>query len=340
MKFIKPCLILGSGFHSWVLGHPNTALSSWHTLINETAQILKVSQPSQTLPPVFRWERLLQSAIDQGYQTPSDSGRWINANELQASKVEEHAKQAVKKVLDRHQFNYPFQSTKVGLILNGVFGEVVSLNFDHCLINPKNYLHNPGLINHKISELPEREVKRLYCFVKPYDHPLTRLWFPNGSVDDESTIRMGLYDYGSQPNALKAAFKLVKSYEQENKKCNGVIAWEKYLECFEEISLKHRESGIATDYRISHWVAHFLYRPIYLAGVGLSKDESGLWWLLAQRARNHSRLPREHRPKTVILVHADKYDRNFWANRPFGVETLVCENWESGWEELLDKASG
>jgi hypothetical protein len=336
---MKPCLIVGSGFHSWVLGHHNTALSSWNTLIDETAQVLQVSRPSQTLPPVLRWERLLESAIDNGYKKASDSGHWILAKAGQANAVEADAKLAVKEVLRRHHQNYPFQSTKSQFILDEIFGTVISLNFDNCWTDPRNFTYDPGLFGNKKTELTEVEEKRLYCFVKSNNHPLTRVWFPNGSVNDPSTIRMGLYDYGSQPNALKTAFNLVKSYEKDTLKSDEVIDWKKYEENFEEASLNHSEPGKETDYRINHWVAHFLYRPIYLAGVGLSTDESGLWWLLAQRARNHSRLPYGERPKTVILVHADTYSREFWANRPFGVEPLVCDNWEFGWEELLAKAS-
>jgi len=335
---MKPCLIVGSGFHSWVLGNPQTALSNWDTLIDEVAQVLQVSRPSQTLTPVLRWERLLELSDDNGYRQASATGNWIPAKTIQPHEIEADAKLAVKAVLDRHHQNYPFQSTKAQFILDEIFGTVISLNFDNCWTNPRNFTYGSVFDIDKKMGLTEVEYKRLYCFVKSNAHPMTKVWFPNGSVNDSSTIRMGLYDYGSQPDALKTAFKFVKSYERENLKSEDINGWSDYEKHFEEVSLNYSEPGKETDYRINHWVAHFLYRPIYLSGVGLSTHESGLWWLLSQRARNHSKLPYAQRPKTVILVHADTYDSKFWANRPFGVETLVCDNWEFGWEELLDSA--
>jgi hypothetical protein len=335
---MKPCLIIGSGFHSWVLGNHKTALSSWDTLIDEASKVLQVSRPSQTLPPVLRWERLLEISADNGYRQASASGNWIPAKTIQSHDIEADAKLAVKVVLDRHHENYPFQSTKAQFILDEIFGTVISLNFDNCWTNPRNFTYGSMFDTVNTLDLTDVELKRLHCFVKSNAHPMTKVWFPNGSVNDASTIRMGLYDYGSQPYALKTAFNLVKSYERENLKIDDINGWRDYEKRFEEFSLNHSELGKETDSRINHWVAHFLYRPIYLAGVGLSTHESGLWWLLSQRARNHSRLPYGERPKTIILVHADSYDRKFWANRPFGVETLVCDNWEFGWEELLDLA--
>jgi hypothetical protein len=335
---MKPCLIIGSGFHSWVLGNPNTALSSWDTLIDETANVLQVSRPSKTLTPVLRWERLLQFAIDNGYRQASESGNWIPARTNQPHDIEADAKLAVKFVLDRHHQNYPFRSTKAQAILDEIFAAVISLNFDNCWSAPKDLTYNQAFRTDTDAELSQVERKRLYCFASAKNRPMTKVWYPNGSVNDASTIRMGLYDYGSQPAALKTAFSLVKSFERENLNRDDPNGWSDYEKRFEEESPNHGESGKETDYRINHWVAHFLYRPIYLAGVGLSTHESGLWWLLSQRARNHSRLPYVQRPKTMILVHSDVYDKQFWANRPFGVETLVCDNWEFGWENLMDSA--
>ena len=336
---MKPCLIIGSGFHSWVLGNPSTSLSNWNNLIDETAQLLKVSRPSQTLPPVLRWEKILESAAEHGYQQPSPNGHWIPAKTLEPHDIEPDAKVAVKAVLQQHHFNYPYQSTKSQLLLDDTFGNVISLNFDNCWSNPRDYTYGATFDNDQKSGLSQIEFSRLFSFVKANAFPQTKVWFPNGSLNDPSPIRMGLYDYGAQPHALRTAFNLVKSYERENWNRDDQDGWYKYESLFESVSLNHSTPDTSTDYRVNHWVSHFLYRPIYFAGVGLSSSETGLWWLLSQRARNHAKLPAGSRPKTVILVHSDLYDRQFWANRPFGVEALVCDNWDYGWEALFDMAS-
>ncbi len=51
---LKPCLILGSGFHRWVLGHPDNPLCRWNSLIDCVSEKLKLPRPPMTLPPVMR----------------------------------------------------------------------------------------------------------------------------------------------------------------------------------------------------------------------------------------------------------------------------------------------
>ena len=76
-----------------------------------------------------------------------------------------------------------------------------------------------------------------------------------------------------------------------------------------------------------------LYRPVFFAGVGLGKDELGLWWLMCQRARNLARIPKKDRPRVAILVRHDNPDLEFWQTEPFGIEPLLCSDWNEGWEK-------
>lgn len=334
---MKPCLVIGSGFHSWVLGRPSTPLSSWDALIEEVATEMKVSLPSVTLSPVLRWEKLLELAATDGYQHPIDGTKWVTAGTHAVNEIEPHAKVALKHVIERHEKKYPYQSVKARFPMSDIFATVISLNFDNCWSGPTGYAFSPSSDAFKSGTLNKNEAGRLKNYMFEMNNPEKIIWFPNGSVLSPSTIRMGLYDYGSQAHALKIAFNRIKAYEKAVERKLGTDDW---LRVGPVIEAELAKSPDAQDQRVANWVAHFLYRPIYLAGVGLSSDETGLWWLLAQRARNLARVPLENRPATVILADANTTSRSLWANRPCGVEALYCENWDHGWELLRDKAKG
>lgn len=88
------------------------------------------------------------------------------------------------------------------------------------------------------------------------------------------------------------------------------------------------------------WVAEVLYRPLYFAGLGLSESESGLWWLLVQRARLLAKLDRNRRPRAFILLNRqqDKDRHAFWRSEPCGIEPLWCDDWDAGWRDLEEHA--
>ena len=235
------------------------------------------------------------------------------------------------------QIKYPYQSVKARFLLSDIFATVISLNFDNCWSGPTGYAFSPSSDAFKPGTLNKNEAGRLKNYMFEVNTPEKIIWFPNGSVQSPSTIRMGLYDYGSQAHALKIAFNGIKAHEKAVEKKLGTDDWRQVGPIIEaELAKIPAEQ----DRRIANWVAHFLYRPIYMAGVGLSHSETGLWWLLAQRARNLARVPLQNRPATVILADANTTSRSVWANRPCGVEALYCENWDHGWELLRDKAKG
>ena len=90
------------------------------------------------------------------------------------------------------------------------------------------------------------------------------------------------------------------------------------------------------------WVAEFLYRPLVFAGVGLTDQESGLWWLLAQRARNLARVRIPASGSVRILMRranggrGDSDREAFWATRPFGIEPVYCDDWDEGWDRIME----
>jgi hypothetical protein len=334
---MKPCLVIGSGFHSWVLGKPSTPLSSWDALIEEVSTVMKVSLPSVALSPVLRWERLLELAASDGYQHPADGTHWVAAGTHAVSVIELHAKLALKHVIEQHARKYPHQSVKARFPMSETFATVISLNFDNCWSGPTGYAFSPSSDAFRKGSLNKNEAGRLKNYMFEMKKPEKIFWFPNGSIQNASTIRMGLYDYGSQAHALKVAFNGIKAHEKEVEERLGTDDW---IKVGPAIEAELAKIPAEQDPRIANWVAHFLYRPIYMAGVGLSQAETGMWWLLAQRARNLARVPLQNRPATVILADSNTTLRPLWANRPCGVEALYCENWDHGWELLHDKAKG
>lgn len=172
-------------------------------------------------------------------------------------------------------------------------------------------------------------------YIQSAHSPETRIWFPNGSICEPKTIRMGLYDYGAQAHALKIAFDRLKAFERNLEARLCTDDWDKRGPALEEELSKDLPNQ---DPAFANWVAQFLYRPIYFAGVGLSESETGLWWLLTQRARNLARIPASERPETVMLLHSQNERRSMWANRPCGIEALYCDEWDHGWEMLLERA--
>jgi hypothetical protein len=149
---------------------------------------------------------------------------------------------------------------------------------------------------------------------------------------------MGLHDYGAAANAIQVAFSHLKKWEREicvssrleNQLAACTPALRNAIEGVNNLSAFMGEPPLPLT-----WVADFLYRPLVFAGVGMSDQESGLWWLLAQRARD---LARTGAPSNAFIL-VDTNDRPaFWRNKPFGLEPIVCSNWDDGWEQVLFKA--
>jgi len=331
---MKPCLVIGSGFHSHVLGQRVTPLSSWDALLESVAFELNVCIPPTSLSPVLRWERILETAASDGFQHPLDPMKWFHKMSLPIHEVEQFAKKAVKKVIDDYGVNYPYRSAKAQYPFDSAFATVISLNFDHCWLGSTDFVFDNTRQDKGLDGLTDVELGRLRNCIKSVHSPDKSVWFPNGSICEPKTIRMGLYDYGAQVQALKFAFDQVKAFEKKLENRLGTDSWNKLGPALEEELSKDPASQ---DQAFANWVVQFLYRPIYFAGVGLSEVETGLWWLLTQRARNLARVPASVRPETVLLLHSQDERRSLWANRPCGIEALYCDEWGHGWELLLNQ---
>jgi hypothetical protein len=330
MTHLKPCLVIGSGFHRWVLGKSSTPLTDWHTLIDETASKMRVAVPSRLMPPLLRWEKLIQLATKEGYLYGSGQ-TWVEENQNQPFKVESDAKKVVCAILDEKMGEYPSRSVRSKFPLNETWGSVISLNFDHCWMGALGFGFSEPDKPDNYKAMSHSEFSRLHLRMFPLNKPDSRIWFPNGVTKKPVTIRMGLHDYGAKPQSIKQVFRKLKAFERTTYKKSGGNDWFKYREEL-EAAMNSDALPVAT------WVSDFLYRPLYFAGVGLSEAETGLWWLLVQRSRNFSRLDIKSVPPTVALVDAKAENRAFWESRPCDVEPIFCDNWDIGWDVIVGRA--
>lgn len=353
---LKPALILGSGFHRHVFGAENNLnhyhsiyqpLWDWHALIDATAERMQVACSSRAQEPVMRWETLIIRAQKDGFRDLK--GEWIPPSEHAAHEVEDKAKVFVADILKELSTNYP-ESRRSQIPLSRDWGCVISLNFDHAWLGglkPSNMeVTVPGGVSNA-NKVSDTERYRTEASVPPEvigqsGNSNPRVWFPNGTILKPKSIRMGLHDYGGSTTSIKETFGQLKAWERQTPPAGTARTktnFEHVVGALRNASEKEQTIAPSLDKpdipdMPLTWVAEFMYRPLWFAGVGLSSQESGLWWLLAQRARNTARvqgLPEDH---TRILVH--KKDRSkFWASRPFGVKAVFCDNWDDGWDHIL-----
>lgn len=346
--FLKPALILGSGFHRHVFGerppqdHRN-CLYDWQALVSATADRIQVACPSKEQSPVLRWETLINRAVREGYR--NRKGAWQAPNNNAAYHVERDAKAVVANLITVSSEQYP-ESTRARIPLDERWGCVISLNFDHAWRSDINRKHlqasSRPLAGAGFCKINSREWRRLNTSVPPLDSGassrLPRLWFPNGSTLQPESIRMGLHDYGSAPAAIRHAFNSLKAWEHRpgapsTASQTGFARTAVALRVASERQNSLDEALSEPPMPLT-WVAEFLYRPLVFAGVGLSEQEFGLWWLLAQRARNVVRVQAPQNASARILVHRN--DRPaFWATRPFGLRAIPCSDWDEGWEQVM-----
>ena len=342
---LKPALIIGSGFHRHVLGDTNNAnirpLFDWHYLVEQVAFEMQVAIPDKVLSPIQRWETLITRASIEGYF--NSKSITIAGGLHQPCLIEKEARRRLNSILAYSSKKYPI-STRSNIPLDECWGAVISLNFDTAWLTEQNTLlasyPNSDIYTKQAVNWTGKEQRRLtfnHLIAGLKDGNYRRLWFPNGSCCHPETIRMGLHDYGSAPFAIKSAYTRLKIWERET----GITEKHPALQSnqiYSPLRLASEGKPNLDEFTDSNntiplsWVTEFLYRPIVFAGVGLSNEETGLWWLLSQRARN---LSRKGIPNNVHILLKDTDRTEFWRSRPFGIKPIFCSNWDAGWEEIL-----
>lgn len=341
---VKPALILGSGFHRHVLGDQadtercTSPLCSWDSLLAKLAGHAGIESTCEVMPQTLRWEVLLNRAICK-QREGNAHGQGTEHAPQQANEVEGTLRGYVKEIIQQEAREYP-ASARSSVPLDECWGSIISLNFDAAWMEAhgvKAYLTNSP---RKPKPSAVRK-QRLHCY-KPLPsgkgQRQRRVWFPNGSADWKNTICLGLHDYGSAPHSIRCAFNALKKWERETPDPNETPDSK-----FQPIvnAMQHRDQTTARCPNqtnelapLETWVADFLYRPLVFAGVGLSFKETGLWWLLVQRARNVARTSNPRKPAYVLVSGAEEVQRLQHAE-PLGIRPIRCDTWHSGWEKVL-----
>lgn len=343
-NFLRPCLVLGTGFHRWVLGESMQGdfkpLLDWNELLLEVAKELRVPLTRSERSLSLHWEQLLASARHEHGFDQKANGRPDGPS---VSALEKEAKKIAAEILAMHSKTYPAGSSRAKFPLKSVWGSVVSLNFDaHWQTStqfnwkplPKTagdlcrVVRNGGTIASELLRLNN------YVELQSNDSLTCRLWFPNGYVGKSASLRLGLREFGFQPVAIYQAFNALKAFE---KKEGGLDQCVKIVQTALE---DHGGSSPQPDHAPLPltWVTEMLYRPVCFAGAGMSDAEFGLWWLMVQRARNLAGVCPELRPPAVILVKNDDPRLPFWRTKPCGIKPLICPTWDEGWEQIADWA--
>lgn len=274
---IKPALLVEAGFYYCVSGnvesHEKLApLVSWNSLINAVGRKAGLALPLYQLPPVYRWEGFVHQADTEGFNGINDE--FYAAGTIGSDEMKLHLKQLAADVI-REAGSY--SPTKRAIFPSDeLWGSVISLNYDQAWINsPLAQLQGavPDLY-----ELPEEEKQRLTAFVL---YNGKRIWFPNGTNSDPASIRIGLSDYGSKAYSIARMLHMVSDFESEHLHApenelgarfrNSVLV--NALDNFEQNTLIEWNTTEAERVLPVSWVSKVLYRPLAIAGCGLSDSE-------------------------------------------------------------------
>jgi hypothetical protein len=331
---LKPVLIIGSGFHCHVFASGGASPSSkrsslyhWEALIDAVADNMQVARPDRSLKPVLRWEALLDIGAKDGYAT--SGGLWRSPGSLATYRIEIEARRHVASVLSKAAEDYP-GSRRARIPAQSKWASVISLNFDPAWYPRKPDLEHAKNIDGR-KDVLSPEIPRLFRSIAPVDG-VPRVWFPNGSIMECRTIRMGLRDYGTASAGILMAFRQLKKWER--RRFSGVDL--RSREGFEELArvLVQAEAQDAIgEGPPKSWVTDFIYRPLVFAGVGLSAQEAGLWWLLRQKARNVARVSGGTAAQVRVLTNESRPE--FSEAGPFGITPVRCSNWDEGWERII-----
>jgi hypothetical protein len=330
---LKPVLIIGSGFHRHVFASGGASPSSkrsslyhWEALIDAVADNMQVARPDRSLKPVLRWEALLDIGAKDGYAT--SGGLWRSPGSLATYRIEIDARRHVASVLSKAAEDYP-GSRRARIPAQSKWASVISLNFDAAWYPRKPDLKHAKNIDGR-KDVLSPEIPRLFTSIAPVDG-VPRVWFPNGSTMAPLTIRMGLRDYGTASAGIYMCFKQLKQWERQTF-AEGELRSREGFEKIAEILLRDEARSAPGEGPPRSWVTDFIYRPLVFAGVGLSEQEAGLWWLLRQKARNVARVSWAS-SQVQVLTNVNRTE--FGAANPFGITQCLCSNWDEGWERII-----
>jgi hypothetical protein len=333
-KIKQQMLVIGSGFHSQVLGAKAGLLASWTELLDEIAlevglkpSIYAVSQPTTA------WEQLL-----------SDFSKKKQQRHQKAHIAEERLKRVTRDIIIREEnkrarsykenaFNVLLKSR---LALGGI--HLLSLNFDQLIYRDiEDSLYIDRKFKHKsfygkLTDLRSDDLDLIYNreLIERKNNINSYIWHPHGSVKKYKSLRLGLRDYAIMPGSYVYAFNKFKAWERSLLKRNSMNKTNEPLSASDHKILLDRiqewDSGKIhkKELHADNWVTRFMLLPVRFIGVGLSVEEIGLRWLINQRQRNLSRINKHD--SQIIYTRMKKPELI-----PWGCVIQDFESWDSAW---------
>lgn len=156
------------------------------------------------------------------------------------------------------------------------------------------------------------------------------VWHAHGCIDQPQTIRLGLRDYGLMPQIYEHAFRTFKAWERKQLRRRvgdeGPLKAQDHSWMLGQLQkLDRGELNDADSVQADHWVIRFMLLPVRVIGASMSKEETGLRWLMVQRERNLARVTH-----SVPIEHYSRTD-----SLPVGVLRREFATWHIAWATAL-----
>ena len=214
---LKPCLVLGSGFHKHVLSRTikTSPLSDWNFLINSVSMNYGVvHHKSLNSKLAAKWELLLLELGARGQVTSEkEEGRSRYGNSIYL--IESEAKKIAAKILIEEQTLNRNSYTKDLVPRDACWGSVVSLNFDTSWFStkPPRVMRSPQI---GYDSIRTPELRRMYGFhlARFLERSPIRVWHPNGCVSHPKSLRLGIREFGLQIDSINEPAKFLNTASQ------------------------------------------------------------------------------------------------------------------------------
>ena len=291
-------LVLGSGIFRMV-NKISSPLNSWAELLKAVAykNALIIEDGLINKNPSFAWEAL----VLQYQKVLNIRGQ----NAIQAHSAEINLKKEVCTILEsykQNKTNTDFIIKKINKLLSPFIESVIDLNF----MTIFDYLNDGDLAFNKShgSKSNNRNQGQLYNFTVCNGN--VKVFQPNGTIYDKSSIRLGFRDFALQANSICHAFGLYKSDKVESPK--------------------------------DTWVRELMEKNLIFIGVGLSSEEIGLRWAMLQKRRNYAKdINRTNSPKNYMIMNGEdlcQKQKNLEQSQldVLDIEIIWVESWEKFWE--------
>ncbi|MEI6676618.1 MAG: hypothetical protein WCO57_15720 [Verrucomicrobiota bacterium] len=330
----KFLLVVGSGLHRQAGIGQRSALFSWAALLRKIASKNGLSlTKSEMGNPTIAWESMVLKLVCIGRSRKTAH----QVEQVLRKCACELIKDAQGKAIRKGKENKTYEAVRQ--LLRGGRGHLLSLNFDQLAycdsragkVGRRWQSASGGVAGH--SNLRCHDWELLYRRVVFQGERQSRsyVWHPHGCRVLAKSLRLGFRDYGIMPSCYAEAFGHFKQWEKQCLKVAGMVESEKmevkYQLLLCELAKMDARAQDKKLHPADNWVTRFMLLPVRFIGVGLGSEESGLRWLLLQRARNLARYHQINRP----IVH--RISRK--AAPPFGVKEVYHDTADEAWSLAL-----